>query len=110
MTKFLLLYTATSEVREQMQKMSPEDMKAGMEPWTKWFSQVGENMVDMGAQLGHAMTVTKEGEQPGNPEITGYTIISAENIEGAMKAAQMNPLLEREGTSVEVHELLPMAM
>ena len=110
MTKFLLLYTATSEVREQMQKMTPEQMKEGMAPWMEWFQKVGDNMVDQGAQLGHAMTVTKEGEQPGNVEVTGYTIIQAENIEGAMKAAKMNPLLERDGTSVEVHELLPMSM
>ena len=91
-----------------MQNLTPEQMKEGAKPWMEWFAKVGDNMVDQGAQLGHAMSVSKDGTQPGNPDITGYTIITAENIEGAMEAAKMNPNMERPGATIEVYELMPM--
>lgn len=108
MKKFLLLYTAPTEVREQMQKATPEEMKEGMQPWMEWFKQVGDNLVDKGFPLSNAMTVTKEGEIPGNVEFTGYTVLQAEDMDGALKAAKMSPHLDREGATVEVHEMMPM--
>ncbi|HYK08983.1 MAG TPA: hypothetical protein VEW42_05785 [Candidatus Eisenbacteria bacterium] len=108
MKKFLLLYTAPTEVREQMQNATPEEMKEGMNAWVEWFKQVGDNIVDKGMPLGNAMTVTKEGEMPGNVKFVAYTVIQAEDLDGALKAAKMSPHLEREGATVEVHEMMPM--
>ena len=108
MKKFLLLYTAPAEVREKMQNASPEEMTAGMQPWIEWFGKVGTNLVDKGMPLAHAMTVTKDGEMPGNVEFVGYNIIQAEDIDGAMEIAKQNPHIQREGATVEVHEMMPM--
>lgn len=108
MKKFLLLYTAPTEVREQMQHATPEEMKEGMSAWIEWFKQVGDNLVDKGMPLGNAMTITKEGEMPGNVEFVGYTVIQAEDLNGALQAAKMSPNLDREGATVEVHEMMPM--
>ncbi len=108
MKKFLLLYTAPAETREKMQNASPEEMKEGMQPWMDWFAKVGNNLIDKGLPLGNAMTVTTEGEMPGNVEFVGYNIVQADDIEGALALAKSNPHLERDGATVEVHEMLPV--
>ncbi|HXS15024.1 MAG TPA: hypothetical protein VN711_02760 [Candidatus Saccharimonadales bacterium] len=108
MTKFLLLYTAPAETRQRMQQATPEEMKEGMQPWMDWFQRVGANMVDKGMPLAHAMTVTQDGVQPGNPEYVGYNVVQAENIDEAIAYAKDNPHMKREGGAVEVHEMMEM--
>ncbi len=109
MKRYLLLFTAPTEVREKMQSASPEEMKAAMQPWMDWFAKVGEKMVDKGMPLANAMTVTKEGVMPGNVEFVGYDVVQAENIDEAMDIAKESPHLDRgEGTTVEVHEMMDM--
>ncbi len=108
MKKFLLLYTAPAEVREKMQNATPEEMKEGMQPWMEWFGKVGSNLVDKGMPLSNAMTVTKDGEMPGNVEFVGYNVVQADDIDGAIALAKQNPHLEREGATVEVHEMMSM--
>ena len=108
MKKFLLLFTAPTEVREQMQNASPEEMKAGMKPWMDWFAKVGDKMIDKGFPLSNAMTVTKEGEMPGNVEFVAYDVIQADDIDDAVAIAKSSPHLDRPGSTVEVHEMMPM--
>lgn len=108
MKKFLLLYTAPTEVREKMQNASEEEMKKGMEPWFEWFKEVGDQLVDKGFPLSNAMTVTKEGEMPGNVEFVGYNVVLADDIEGAIALAKKNPHMMRDGATIEVHEMMPM--
>lgn len=108
MKKFLLLYTASTAAREKMQKATPEEMKKGMQPWMDWFQRVGSNMVDKGMPLMNAMTVTKNGIEPGRVEYVGYNVVQAEDIEGAIAYAKDNPHMERDGATVEVHEMMGM--
>lgn len=76
--------------------------------WGIWFKENGEKIADKGMPLMHAMTVTKDEEMPGNPEIVAYNIIQAEDIDEAMKIAKKSPHLSREETTIEVHEMWPM--
>ena len=108
MKKFLLLYTAPTETREKMQNATPEEMKEGMSVWIEWFGKVGDKLVDKGMPLGNAMTVTKEGEMPGNVEFVAYNVIQAQDLDEALEIAKMSPHLDREGATVEVHEMMPM--
>jgi len=108
MKKFLLLYTAPTEIREKMQSATPEEMKEGMGAWIAWFQKVGNNLVDKGMPLSNAITVTKEGEMPGRVEFVAYNVVQAENIDAAIAIAKESPHLDREGTTVEVHEMMPM--
>lgn len=108
MKKFLLLYTAPTETREKMQNATPEEMKEGMQPWIEWFGKVGANLVDKGMPLSNAITITKDGEMPGNAEFVGYNVVQAEDIDAAIALAKQNPHLEREGATVEVHEMMEM--
>jgi len=108
MNKFLLLYTAPTETREKMQSATPEEMKEGMGEWIGWFEKVGGNMVDKGLPLSNAMTVTKDDLLPGNVEFVAYTIIQAESLDGATAIAKQSPHLNREGSTVEVHEMVPI--
>jgi len=108
MKKFLLLYTAPTETREKMQKATPEEMKEAMQPWMDWFAKVGDGMVDKGFPLRNAMTVTKEGEMPGQVEFVGFTIVQADDMDAALAIAKMSPHLDRDGATVEVHEMWAM--
>ncbi len=109
MKKFIVLYYAPTPAREQMQKSTPEEMKKGMEPWMAWKERVGSGMVDMGTPLGNAMKVTKSGIMPGDTSIVGYSILQAENIDGAVAMLKEHPHLQwAEGCEIEVHESMSM--
>lgn len=108
MKKFLLLYTAPAEVREKMQSATPEEMKASMQPWLEWFQKTGDNMIDKGMPLANAMTVTSDGEMPGNVEFVAYNVIQADDIDAAVELAKTSPHLKRDGATVEVHEMNDM--
>ena len=76
---------------EQMSNASPEEMKAGMEPWMAWAAKCGEGLVDLGAPL------------------VGYSILQAEDMEGAKALLEGHPHLEwTGGCEIEVHESMPL--
>ena len=109
MKKFLILYTAPTPAREQMQKSTPEEMKKGMEPWMAWKDKLGDKLVDMGMPLGNAMTVTKNDVMPGDAEVVGYSVLQADSIDEAVEMVKNHPHLQwMEGCTVEVHEMMPM--
>ena len=54
MKKFIVIYHAPEEFTAQMSKMSPEDMKKGMEPWMAWSAKCGAGLVDIGTPLSNS--------------------------------------------------------
>lgn len=94
MKKFIFLYkgfvTPTAEIGQA---------------WMKWFEEVGDKMVDSGNPMAAGTEITKNGEinelEFGLEAFTGYSIISAESKEEAIKLAKTNPMI----TSVVVYEL-----
>lgn len=88
MKKFLVLYRASQSGFQQMMAASPEQQKAGMEAWNNWALRSRESIVDMGAPLGKAVRVSKNGEVQASPnDLGGYSIMRAESKEAL--AAQM---------------------
>ncbi|MDA0362083.1 MAG: hypothetical protein O3A45_03670 [Proteobacteria bacterium] len=94
MKKFIFLHygfeTPTSEI---------------MAAWGKWFDAVKDNVVDMGGHFVNGCEITQTGIKnlPRNKEsLTGYTIISAKNLEEAEKLALSNPFI----FSIQIHELM----
>ena len=106
--KFLVLFSAPAETRAKMQSATPEEMQKSMQPWMDWFAKVGKALVDRGMPLTHAMSLTKDGTEPGNPEFVAYDIVEAESIEAALDLMKSNPHLDREGGKIEVHEMWDM--
>jgi hypothetical protein len=107
MTKYMILYMAPVTAEQQM-NVSPEDMKKGMEPWLAWFKKVGKGMVDQGTPLGNGMHITKTASSPGKTQVTGYTIVQAENIDAVKAMIKGHPHYMLPNASIEVLEIMSM--
>ncbi len=107
MKKFLILYTAPVTAQEQMD-VSPEEMKKGMEPWFTWFKKMGKTLIDGGTPLVNGMHFTKDDVSHGKTEITGYSIVQAENWEDLKELIVDHPHYMVPNASIEVFEMMPM--
>ena len=102
MAKFLLTYHGGKLAD------TPEEQAKAMAAWESWFSQIGSGVVDKGNPVGQIKTVSTSGVSNGaSTPSTGYSIISVNSIDEAVKASQMCPVLQG-GGSVEVGEILPI--
>jgi hypothetical protein len=87
---------------------SPEEGQKMMTDWNAWMASVGAALVDKGAGFGKSRFLTapgKEGQIDG--AVSGYTIISAPDIEAALAIASRNPIFDLGGT-IEVAEAMQM--
>ena len=71
MNKYIVLYHAPTTAVEAMQNATPEDMKAGMEPWMAWAERCGDGLVDLGAPLGGGQKVMEGGSSPSDKNVVG---------------------------------------
>ena len=104
----MVFYLSAVSAESQM-NVSPEDMKKNMEPWTNWFKKIGSALVEAGGPLGEAVSINNKYETP-PAQITGYSIIQAENIEEAKTIMEDQPFLTIIGGTIEIREILPSAM
>ena len=94
-----------------MADASPEDIQKGMEPWMAWAARCGSGLVDMGSPLTGGERLSKSGSSPSERQVSGYSILQAEDMESAKALLDGHPHLEMaEGCQIEVHEALPLAM
>jgi hypothetical protein len=79
--RFLITYHGGVEMPS-----SPEGREQVMSAFLAWAGSVGDDMVDPGSPLGQSKVVTSNGETAGrvSEPVTGYTIISTENLESAV--------------------------
>ena len=109
MGRYVVTYHAPASAGEAMKSATPEDMEKGMEAWMAWAQGCGHGLVDMGTPLGGGLKVTKSGYSPSDNGVVGYSILEAENMEGALTLLQGHPHLEWvAGCEIEVHESLPL--
>ena len=109
MKQYLVIYHAPAAAFEKMKDATPEQMKAGMEPWMKWAERCGGGLVDLGSPLGLGRKITAAGSSPSDKEVAGYSILQAENADAAHALLQGHPHLEwAEGCEIEVHEAQPL--
>lgn len=88
---------------------SPEEGQAVMAKWLAWRDQMGDAVVDFGAPAGPSKTVSNGSVADGggaNPA-SGYSLISAGDIDAAVAHAKGCPILE-DGGSIEVAEAMEM--
>lgn len=88
---------------------SPEEGAKVMAAWTAWYEKLGPALADGGAPAGKSMTVTAKGVSEGggaNP-VSGYTLVHADDMKGALEMAKGSPHLDA-GGSVEIAEALEM--
>ena len=87
---------------------TPEAQEAAMQAWGEWFGTLGSSVIDGGNPFGASTAVESEGSTgPATAGLTGYSVIEADSLELAAKAAGGCPVLGAGGT-VEVYEAIPM--
>ncbi len=101
MPDFILAY------RGGRQPDTPEEGQAQMARWKKWLSDLGDAAVNPGTPLGKSQFVTANGIAPDGPEpLTGYSIVTADDMNAALEIAKACPFAEI-GT-LEVAEIKSM--
>ena len=114
MKKYFVLYHASNEAIEKMQKdwsgqaSSPEEQKESMEAWMAWAKKIGTSLLDMGTPLGGGQKITTSGATSSNKNVLGYSILQAESMDEAKELLKGHPHLAWDaGCEIEVHESLP---
>jgi hypothetical protein len=94
MARFLITYHGGGPMPD-----SPEARQQMLDAFTKWAAGVGEAMIDPGAPLGPAKTVTSDGVADGEPGgAGGYTLLSAGSLDEAVGLVRDHPFISRGGT------------
>ena len=104
MAKYLFVYHGGKPATE------PSEMKAVMDAWGAWFGSLGAAVIDGGNPAGKSSTVRPDGtllNGGGANPASGYSLISAANMEEAHVKARGCPLLKAGGT-VEIAECFDM--
>jgi hypothetical protein len=91
------------------QPSSPEEGKQHMEKYREWLSSLGESAVSPANPLKDTHTIGSDGSATAGSttSMSGFTIIKADSIDGALTVAKACPFLDI-GGSLEVSELIQM--
>ena len=109
MRKYIVLYTAPITAAEQFAQATPEQAQQGMQLWFDWQAKLGDGLVDMGQQLGHAMKVTKSGVTKSDSTIVGLSTLQANSIDEALEMVKGHHHLHwAEGAEITVLEEMPI--
>jgi hypothetical protein len=104
MAKYLFVYHGGKMATDAAEK------KAAMDAWGAWFGSLGAAVVDGGNPVGPSSTVRADGSlasDGGANPTTGYSLISASNLEDAHAKARGCPLLKAGGT-IEIAQAFDM--
>jgi hypothetical protein len=90
MSNFLLLYHGGSRPAD------PADQAKVMKAWTDWFAELGPALVDGGNPASQTREIAANGavSQVNGGALTGYSIIKASDIDGAVALAKGCPVLQ----------------
>lgn len=105
MPKYILAYHGGSGMSDD-----PAEIEKVMAEWGAWFGALGEAVVDGGNPVAATRTVGPDGsvtDGGGANPLTGYSLISADDLDSAVAHAKGCPVLGN-GGSVEVAEAVDM--
>lgn len=80
-----------------------------MAQWGQWFGSLGQAIVDGGTPFAGSSSVASDGsvKSGGASQLTGYSILKADDMSSATNMAKGCPVLSTGGT-IEVYESLPV--
>jgi hypothetical protein len=111
MKEFVLLFRMDITTIEA--QPTEEQMNIYMQQWMQWINYIsekgqlaggGNHLIPDGRVLSPNNIITKGPYISNRESVAGYIIILADNIDDAVRIAQKCPILQGEGTSVEVRE------
>jgi hypothetical protein len=101
--KYVLVYSGGHGVSDD-----PDERAAQYERWERWMQDLGSAIVQAGAATGAAKTVKADGAADGGSlAVSGYSVLSADDLDAAVRLAGSCPVLEI-GGAVDVYEALEM--
>lgn len=91
---------------------TPEEGAEMMAKWKSWIEDLGNAMVNPGNPVGKSWTVGADGAKEGwdSSPLMGFSIIQADDLEGAVAIARSCPFVEMETATIEVAEMMEMTM
>jgi hypothetical protein len=112
MKRFIVTYLAPPKAAmEAMMNATPEQKAEGMKPWTAWMEKCGSALIDGGAPLMATGHLTPSGWEEPQSNVTGYSILEAENLEAAKALVDNHPHLAWiEGCAIDIFEAMSMEM
>ncbi|MBI2797853.1 hypothetical protein HYX70_00955 [Candidatus Saccharibacteria bacterium] len=102
MKKFILLYNGSATPAEQMTSEQTEKVMGG---WKAWMEKIGDAMVDMGQPMANGKSVVDDGSSATAPELSGYSIIRASDMDAALKLVNDHPFLSDNPASLALRYL-----
>jgi hypothetical protein len=111
MPKYLFLQRSAPQQRQQP---SPAQMQEMFAAFNAWKDKFRDNILDMGGQLkGGGKIVTSSGTNDGpfveaKEIVGGYMLVTAEDLDQAIKVARESPGVFSPGSSVEIREIREM--
>ncbi len=104
MPQFVYVYHAPAAPPDAPEP-SPEQVAEVMGAWNQWAGQLGDGLVDFGTPLMNGVRVTPDGTSASDREVSGYSIIEADDLDAAVALAKDHPHLQMPGgCEIEVHE------
>jgi hypothetical protein len=102
MPKYIIAYHGAPKFE------SPEQGAAHMAKWKAWVGGLGDAVVNPGTPLSKGKLISSRGvSDAGTDLLTGFSMIMADSMDGALEMAQRCPYLDHGGT-VEVAEVMEM--
>lgn len=93
-----------------MADMTPEQGAEVMAKWNAWMANVGDALVDVGTPFGPGTSCVDDGSSAAAAAATGYSIVSADDLDGARSLTNGHPYLS-EGLgnyAIDIYELMPV--
>jgi len=112
MDEFILIFRMDITTKEA--QPTPEQMEIYMKQWGEWINDIsvqnkladgGNHLSTEGRVLKPNDVITDEPYTEKKETIAGYIIIKASNFDEAINIAKACPILQGEGTSVEVRKV-----
>ncbi|MCH8903260.1 MAG: hypothetical protein IIA45_05035 [Bacteroidetes bacterium] len=112
MKKYIVIYHAPAEAMAKFADVTPEEREEGMKPWFEWKERLGDKLVDFGTPLMGGTKISPDGgSQMSTKDVTGYSIIQANDMEEAKSLMEGHPHLAWDGgCDIEVHESMDPGM
>lgn len=103
MANYLLAYKGGGMAQTDAER------EQAMAAWGKWFGTLGQAVVDAGNPFGPSTSVDTDGSVNGGAPsgLTGYSVLSADNLAAAAALAKDCPVLAA-GGNVEIYETIPI--
>jgi hypothetical protein len=108
MKKFLVLYHMPASATA-WRDVSQQDAEKEQAAWMSWAEKCGTALVDMGSALGNGVKLKKSGSTASDRDVTGFSVLQAEDIDAAKSLIDGHPhLAYSDGCEIEVHEYFEM--